>query len=152
ELVDTAPRISVVGQGFSPPLTANLARLVSEPFDLTHGPVVRAALYQLADEEWIFAVVMHHVVADGGSSAVVVRELGAAYRAALEGRAIARQSMAIRYSDYAAWQRRVLDGDRLASLAEYWKSTLADAPPAIELPTDFPRPVAQSYRGGMFTF
>ncbi|HEJ6963450.1 TPA: amino acid adenylation domain-containing protein [Serratia marcescens] len=123
-------------------------RLTEAPFDLTQGPLVRAALIRLADEEHLFLLTCHHIVSDGWSTGILLRELGALYGAFRRGDADPLPLPTLQYPDYAAWQRRYLTPERLAAQAQYWRETLSDAPALLTLPTDRPRPTVQSFSGG----
>ncbi|MEW5055841.1 amino acid adenylation domain-containing protein, partial [Serratia marcescens] len=120
----------------------------TQPFDLTQGPLVRAALIRLADEEHLFLLTCHHIVSDGWSTGILLRELGALYGAFRRGDADPLPLPTLQYPDYAAWQRRYLTPERLAAQAQYWRETLSDAPALLTLPTDRPRPTVQSFSGG----
>ncbi|MHB0878138.1 MAG: amino acid adenylation domain-containing protein [Anaerolineae bacterium] len=120
----------------------------SEPFDLSRGPLLRAVLYRLGVRDHVLALCAHHIVCDGWSTAVIVEELAAAYRAYSRGEEPRLAALPIQYGDYAVWQRQHLSGEGLASLTDYWTGQLAGLPPTLELPTDYPRPARQSSRGG----
>jgi amino acid adenylation domain-containing protein len=90
---------------------------------------------------------MHHIISDGWSMGVLVRELGALYPAFAAGQPSPLPELPIQYADFASWQRQWLAGEVLDYQLAYWKRQLAGAPPALELPTDRPRPAVQSYRG-----
>jgi hypothetical protein len=90
---------------------------------------------------------MHHIISDGWSSGVVVQDLAALYQASSQGKPAHLPKLEIQYADYALWQRKWLTGEVLESQLAYWKSQLRGAPPALELPTDHPRPSVQTYRG-----
>ncbi|MDQ9535014.1 amino acid adenylation domain-containing protein, partial [Serratia marcescens] len=123
-------------------------RLTEAPFDLTQGLLVRAALIRLADEEHLFLLTCHHIISDGWSTGILLRELGALYGALRRGDADPLPPLTLQYADYAAWQRRYLTPERLAAQAQYWRETLSDAPALLTLPTDRPRPTVQSFSGG----
>ncbi|EPH0542234.1 amino acid adenylation domain-containing protein [Serratia marcescens] len=123
-------------------------RLTEAPFDLTQGPLVRAALIRLADEEHLFLLTCHHIISDGWSTGILLRDLGALYGALRRGDADPLPPLPLQYADYAAWQRRYLTPERLAAQAQYWRETLSDAPALLTLPTDRPRPTVQSFSGG----
>ncbi|HEU4557489.1 MAG TPA: amino acid adenylation domain-containing protein [Longimicrobium sp.] len=116
-------------------------------FDLVRGPLVRAQLLRLAADEHVLLLCMHHIVSDGWSMGVFARELGAFYAAQREGRDAHLPPLPVQYADFAAWQREALAGETLQRLTAFWRTTLADAPPALELPTDRVRPTAESHRG-----
>ncbi|MEB1529286.1 non-ribosomal peptide synthase/polyketide synthase, partial [Xanthomonas sp. WHRI 7945] len=130
---------------------ATLAELSAEeahaPFDLAAGPLIRGRLLQLADDDHVLLVTQHHIVSDGWSIAVLIRELGALYAAFSQGEADPLAPLPIQYADYAAWQRQWLQGDVLQRQIGFWRDHLAGAPALLELPTDRPRPATQSYRG-----
>ncbi|MEW5928487.1 MAG: amino acid adenylation domain-containing protein, partial [Gemmatimonadota bacterium] len=113
------------------------------PFDLSRGPLLRLALARLADEEWLLCFTMHHVVSDGWSIGVLVREIAALYGACSRGLESPLPELEVQYADYAAWQRERLTGEVLEEHLRFWREHLAGAPPLLELPTDHPR------RGGL---
>ncbi|MBU8901095.1 non-ribosomal peptide synthetase, partial [Corallococcus sp. M34] len=106
------------------------------PFELATGPLVRARLLKLAPQQHVLLVTMHHIVSDGWSMGVLVRELIAFYRAHIEGRSSPLPELPIQYADYAVWQRQWLRDGVLDAQLAYWKQQLADAPALLELPTD----------------
>ncbi|HEY0015717.1 MAG TPA: amino acid adenylation domain-containing protein, partial [Longimicrobium sp.] len=116
-------------------------------FDLSAGPLFRASLLRLADDEHVLLLCMHHIVSDGWSLDVLFRELAALYGAAVEGAEAALPRLAVQYADYAAWQREHLQGAALDRRLAWWKGRLSGAPALLELPTDRPRPAVQTYRG-----
>jgi amino acid adenylation domain-containing protein len=117
-----------------------------EPFDLARGPLARYMLVALGAEEYVFAMSMHHIVSDGWSTSILIRELMQLYASAVEGQEPDLPVVA-QYVDYAAWEQRLaLEGSFARSL-DFWKRKLDGAPALIELPMDFPRPMAQSFRG-----
>ncbi|MFL9458739.1 condensation domain-containing protein [Tolypothrix bouteillei VB521301_2] len=118
-----------------------------EPFDLNTGPLFKAKLLQLQEQKYVLLVNMHHIVSDGWSMGVFVRELRQAYTAFIQGQTPNLAPLPIQYSDYANWQRNWLQGQVLQNQIDYWKHQLKDASPLLELPTDYPRPAQQSYRG-----
>ncbi|MEP6908343.1 MAG: amino acid adenylation domain-containing protein, partial [Pseudoxanthomonas sp.] len=136
-----------------PDAEAQLQQLTLEeahaPFDLARGPLVRARLVQLADEDHVFLLTQHHIVSDGWSMGVLITELSALYSAFREGRANPLPPLAIQYPDYAAWQREWLSGERLQHQIEFWRGHLAEAPVCLSLPTDHPRPRQQNFAGDM---
>src|SRR5262249_15125024 len=117
------------------------------PFDLAHGPLWRAALLRLGAAEHALLFTMHHIIADGWSMGVLVRELGALYEAFSHHHPSPLPDLPLQYADYAAWQRQWLVGEVLQTQLAYWKKQLGGAPPALELPTDRPRPALQTHRG-----
>ncbi|MGH8082292.1 MAG: amino acid adenylation domain-containing protein, partial [Lysobacter sp.] len=115
------------------------------PFDLARGPLIRARLLRLAEEEHELLITQHHIVSDGWSIAILARELGAIYSAIRQQRADALPPLSIQYPDYAAWQQQWLQGPRLQQQIDYWRRSLAGAPVLLDLPTDRPRPPQQSF-------
>jgi amino acid adenylation domain-containing protein len=126
------------------------ARLREQPFDFVRGPLVDAALVRLSDEEYHFWFLMHHIVSDGWSIGVLLKELSVAYEAFAAGRQPELPKLPIQYADFAVWQRAWLQGETLNRQMQYWNERLAKAP-TLELPTDRPRPPVQSYRGTSLT-
>ncbi|RKH30864.1 non-ribosomal peptide synthetase, partial [Corallococcus sicarius] len=118
------------------------------PFDLARGPLLRASLLRLSERQHVLLLNLHHVISDGWSSGVLVRELAALYEAFRQGRPSPLRELPVQYADYAAWQRQWLKGDVLERQVSWWKQQLAGAPTQLELPTDFPRPPVLSNRGG----
>jgi amino acid adenylation domain-containing protein len=121
------------------------------PFDLSVGPVFRARLLLLGVDEHVLLVTMHHIVSDGWSMGVLVREVGACYDAFVRGESPRLEALPVQYADYAVWQRESLSGDVLAGKLAYWRRQLADAP-QLELPTDRPRPPVPSRAGASVPF
>jgi amino acid adenylation domain-containing protein/FkbH-like protein len=107
------------------------------PFDLSKGPLIRAKLIHLGDSEHIFVLVMHHIISDGWSLGIFLRELETAYRAIIGGAAQpALASLPVQYADFAAWRRRCIDGASIENELTFWRKKLDGAPRAIALPTD----------------
>ncbi|HEX3554226.1 MAG TPA: condensation domain-containing protein [Thermoanaerobaculia bacterium] len=123
-----------------------LATGTGAPLDLARGPLLRAWLMRLGPETHVLACVVHHVIADWWSLGVLVRDVAALYAAAA-GRACPLPELPVQYPDFALWQRETLDERRLAGALEEWLRRLAGAPSFLPLPTDFPRPAVQSFRG-----
>jgi amino acid adenylation domain-containing protein len=116
-------------------------------FDLSRGPLLRVKVLKLAEEEHALFYTMHHIVSDGWSVGVLIREVCALYEAFSEGKPSPLEELEIQYADYAVWQRERLAGEGLEREVGYWKERLKDAA-VMELPTDHPRPAGPSYRGG----
>jgi hypothetical protein len=121
-------------------------------FDLGNGPLIRGRLIREAEESHALLITMHHIVFDGWSMDVLIRELSALYRAFVSDEGDPLPPLEVQYADYAAWQRKWMDGDALGEQAEYWEKTLAGAPALLELPTDHARPAEQDYAGGVAKF
>ena len=117
------------------------------PFDLAHGPLLRATLLRVGDADQILVLTMHHIVADGWSLSILKRELEVLLAAYSDGRPSPLPELPIQYADFACWQRSVLQGSYLNGLFAYWQKQLKDAPAQLILPTDRPRPAVQTFRG-----
>jgi amino acid adenylation domain-containing protein len=126
--------------------------MAREPFDLEHGPLFRASLFKLSAEEHVVVVVMHHIISDGWSLGVLIREVGALYGALVAGGRSPLAELSVQYADYTLWQREWLQGEVLEQQVAYWKERLAGAPAALDLPTDRMRPAVQSFRGTGYGF
>ncbi len=131
---------------------AALEEEARRPFDLAAGPLFRARLLRLRDDEHVLLVSMHHIVSDGWSLGVFARELSALYSASVRGDESPLAALAVQYADYAAWQREQLSGQRLDAELAYWTERLRGAPALLELPTDRPRPAVQTHRGASHRF
>ncbi|HEU0055422.1 MAG TPA: amino acid adenylation domain-containing protein, partial [Longimicrobium sp.] len=122
---------------------AELGRLLAEEagarFDLERGPLIRGRLIRMAADDHVLVLTMHHIVSDGWSMGVLTGELAALYAAHHEGRDADLPALPVQYADYAAWQRRWVEGEVLRAQSDYWAETLAGAPELLELPTDRPR-------------
>ncbi len=118
------------------------------PFDLAEGPLFRASSIRMGDEDVVLVLSMHHVVSDGWSKGVLMRELSTLYDAFRKGMASPLAELPIQYVDYAVWQRDFLQGPALTAELDYWREKLSGAPPSLDLPLDRPRPKRQTHRGG----
>ncbi|HEU4882528.1 MAG TPA: amino acid adenylation domain-containing protein [Longimicrobium sp.] len=124
----------------------------ARPFDLSAGPLFRAGLLRMAEEEHVLLLCIHHIVSDGWSSSVLLRELSALYAAYRDGGDSPLAELPVQYADFAVWQREQLTGEALNRQLSYWKERLAGAPALLELPTDRPRPAVQSHHGARERF
>jgi len=122
------------------------------PFDLSARPPLRIALLRLADLEHVLLFAQHHIISDGWSLGVVVRELSALYAAALGGRPADLAPPPFQYADFAAWQRRQFSGALADRMRDYWVGQLTGAPASLDLPLDRPRPPIMTVRGARFDF
>lgn len=135
------------------PEALRLAReQAQQPFELAVGPLIRLTLLRLAAEDHLLAFTTHHIISDGWSLGITSRELGVLYDAFAKGETSPLPSLPVQYVDYARWQRRSLRGEWLDRLATFWKRKLADAPPALSLPTDRARPAVMTFRGAHKTY
>ncbi|AGC45642.1 non-ribosomal peptide synthetase [Myxococcus stipitatus DSM 14675] len=132
-----------------------LRRVTAEagrPFNLAEGPLLRASLLRLGEQDHVLIFSMHHIVTDAWSMGVVAREVAALYDAALRRAPAPLPELPLQYADYAVWQRQWLRGDVLRAQLEGWRQRLAGAPARLELPTDRPRPPVQTFRGARHAF
>ena len=130
-------------------LAADEAR---RPFALDRDPLLRVSLLRLSPEEHVLLATMHHIVSDGWSVGIFVRELGSLYEAYAAGKPSPLAPLPVQYADFASWQRRWLSGDVLQTQLAYWRKQLAGIPALLELPTDHPRPAVRSSRGATHSF
>ncbi|MEQ8973600.1 MAG: condensation domain-containing protein, partial [Coleofasciculus sp. C1-SOL-03] len=122
------------------------------PFDLIQGLLLRCTLLQLGEQQHLLLFTIHHIVFDGWSVGVFIRELSALYQAFSTRKPAPLPELPIQYADFALWQRQELRGEKLSSQLSYWKQQLENAPPLLQLPTDRPRPPVQTYRGARQSF
>ena len=115
-------------------------------FDLSRGPLLRVKVLKLEEEEHVVLFTMHHIVSDGWSMGILIREVGALYQAYSAGEESPLEELPIQYADFAVWQREWLQGEALEAELEYWRKQL-EGMEDLELPTDHPRPAVPSYRG-----
>jgi hypothetical protein len=116
-------------------------------FDLGSGPLFRGRLLRLNASEHVLLLTMHHIVSDGWSMGILLRELCALHAADNKESALL-QNLPIQFADFAVWQQQVLQGSSLAKHLAYWKQQLAGIPAVLELSTDRPRSANRSFRGG----
>ena len=128
------------------------AEEAARPFDLSQSPMLRVRLLRLADEHHVLLFTLHHIITDGWSSGVLIREVSQLYAAYSKGEPSPLEELSIQYADFAVWQRQWMSGEVLERELDYWRHQLAGAPPVLELPTDWPRPAVQSFRGAMHSF
>ncbi|WP_416956293.1 amino acid adenylation domain-containing protein [Streptomyces sp. Agncl-13] len=137
--------------------TPAVAETIAHAFDLCSEIPVRAHVLRCTAEEHILVLLVHHIAADGGSSAPFTRDLTLAYEARLRGRAPGWSPLPVRYVDYTLWQRELLGDESsedsvLARQVAYWRRELDDLPQPLPLPMDRPRPALASYRGDEVRF
>jgi amino acid adenylation domain-containing protein len=116
-------------------------------FELAAGPLLRASLVQLGEDEHVLLLALHHIIADGWSVGLMFDELEKTYSALLRGEEPALPALALQYPDFAVWQRRAMQGAATQKQIAYWAERLRDLP-TLELPTDRARPAVQSLAGG----
>ncbi|MCA1615723.1 MAG: condensation domain-containing protein, partial [Acidobacteria bacterium] len=124
-----------------------IARAARSTFELSRGPLLRIALLWMGEGEYVLSLTMHHIVSDGWSMWVLIRELAAIYGSYSAGAPSALPEPQTQYADFALWQREWLSGEVLEGQLDYWKRQLTGAPPVLHLPTDRPGSAVQSFRG-----
>lgn len=148
-------RSSIEGQ-LAATQEAEVQRLILEethrPFDLIRGPLLRTRLVQLKPYEYVFILVMHHIISDGWSVSIFLQELTSLYNSYAQGMAPQLPEPSIQYADYATWQRSWLQGGVLERQLAYWKPQFEHAPTVLQLPTDRPRPAMPTYSGSTYEF
>ncbi len=123
-----------------------------KPFNLSDGPLIRLTLLKTAAEEHVLLLTMHHIISDGWSVGVFIREVGLFYNAEISGQQASMPPLPIQYPDYAVWQKKRLSGEIFEKQMAYWREMLGDNPPALELPTDRPHSAVKSQRGKHLKF
>jgi amino acid adenylation domain-containing protein len=123
--------------------------LAARPFDLGTGPLVRAQLLRLSPEEHVFQLVSHHIVSDAWSAGIFFKELSALYEAFSRGEASPLPELTAQYADFAAWQRKWLQGEVLEKHLAYWRNQLAGVPMVFELPSAKPRTAGRPTRAAL---
>lgn len=128
-------------------LQGRLDEEARRPFDLSKGPLLRATLIRLSEQEHVLSVTMHHIASDLWSIGILIREVAALYEAFRQGSPSPLPEPALQYADFAVWQRDWLQGDALQAQLDYWNDRLQGLRP-LELPIDHPRPAIATQRGG----
>ncbi|WP_420831014.1 amino acid adenylation domain-containing protein [Nodularia sphaerocarpa] len=121
-----------------------------QPFNLEESPLLRAKLLYLNPHEYILLLTMHHIITDGWSINIFAGEMATIYQAFSQGKPSPLQPLKIQYADFAVWQRS--QNDKFNYQLEYWRQQLESAPELLELPTDYPRPAIQTFRGQRYIF
>jgi amino acid adenylation domain-containing protein len=121
------------------------------PFDFTQAPLLRCKLLQLEKQEYVLLFTIHHIVFDGWSQAILIKEIAALYSAVVSGKPASLPALPIQYADFAVWQRQHLQGERRETLLTYWKQQLANLP-VLQLPTTSPRAEVKTNRGASHSF
>src|SRR6185436_70633 len=146
EVVDLGERPAVEREALVNRLMTDEAHLV---FDLMRGPLFKAKLLRLGASQYILLLTLHHIICDGWSNGVLVRELGEIYDAFAKGRPSPLPELPIQYADFALWQQQWLESERFDEQLAYWKGQLGSELPVLEIPTDFPRNRNRTSFGGI---
>ncbi|WP_455884008.1 amino acid adenylation domain-containing protein, partial [Pseudomonas protegens] len=128
-------------------LKALIETLITQPFDLRKGPLMRVSLLRLAEDEHVLVLVQHHIISDGWSMQVMVDELVQLYTACSQGQPLQLPDLPIQYVDYALWQRSWMEAGEKARQLDYWRAQLGGEQPVLELPFDHQRPALPTHRG-----
>jgi amino acid adenylation domain-containing protein len=127
-------------------------RLISSPFDLTQGPLLRISLVQVTENENIFVIVMHHIISDGVSIQILLNELASFYQSRMQENLACLKNLPIQYADYALWQQKWLEAGEKDRQLDFWRKHLGDEHPILLLPTNRLRQTVTSYQAGRFSF
>ncbi len=126
-----------------------ISRDCGEAFDLRSGPLLRASVYRKSSDGWVFSYVMHHIISDGWSMGILIREVMDFYNGRVKGEEVEMEPLRIQYKDYAGWQQGELQGGGLEEHKRYWLEVFSGEIPVLDLPLDKDRPVIRTYRGGV---
>ncbi|MBW4506986.1 MAG: amino acid adenylation domain-containing protein [Scytonematopsis contorta HA4267-MV1] len=135
------------GKNWEPEVKRLAAEEAKKTFNLAKGLLFRATLLRLSDEEQVFLLTMHHIITDGWSCDVFLRELSTLYAAFSTNQPSPLPELPIQYADFAVWQRQYLQGEILTTQLNYWKQQLSGELPVLQLPTDYPRPTTTTFAG-----
>ncbi|ODP30123.1 Bacitracin synthase [Paenibacillus nuruki] len=123
-----------------------------KPFNLAIDLLIRIHVYRLNNTESVLMIVVHHIIFDGWSMSLLEQELWRSYEAHQKGLLIQQEKNKLHYADYAQWQRKMLQGESQQEQLTYWKKQLQGELPILQLPSDYPRPTQQSFKGAQFNF
>ncbi|EIK94329.1 non-ribosomal peptide synthetase [Pseudomonas sp. M47T1] len=153
QVIDAPWPFTLAAQPVAPSAARAQARdLLRRPFDLQQGPLLRAELLQLEEQEHWLLLSMHHIISDGWSMQVLIDELTQAYAALTAEQEPQWPALALQYADYALWQNQWLAGGEGHRQLDYWRTQLGNEHPVLELPGDHPRPARASHRGAVWSF
>lgn len=122
------------------------------PLDIERGPLLRCTLLRLHEREHYLLLTISHLIGDGWSLGILVREIGEAYAAIIAGRSLSLPALPLRFVDFVVWQRERIGHESQQRAMDYWRSQLAGCMPLLDLPTDHPRPKLQTYAGARRSF
>ncbi|OBP16332.1 hypothetical protein A5320_02675 [Rheinheimera sp. SA_1] len=131
---------------------AEISRTMDRPFVLASGPLVRMTVLQTADTQFVIAFAMHHIISDGLSLEILIRELISAYLQLQHGQTVVMEPLSVQYQDFAAWQRELVQGTVGQQQVRYWNQQLSGAPDCINLKSDLQRPEKSDIYGGVHRF
>ncbi|WDQ32174.1 amino acid adenylation domain-containing protein [Paenibacillus marchantiae] len=119
-------------------------------FNLTKGPLIRASLLILSDEKYILLLTTHHIINDGWSRGIIIREIGEYYRSYIENKTPKLPNLPLQYADFSLWQRKWMKNEVLESQLSYWKNKLDGDLPVLQLPTDYARSHRPTFKGALY--
>ena len=122
------------------------------PFDLSEGPLIRTTLIQLTQEESLFLISLHHIISDGLSMTILVKEIIAIYNAIKNKKSHVSESLALQYKDYAAWENQKINESGANEAESFWLNQFSEGVPRLDLPSDYPRPAVKTFNGDRFRF
>ena len=147
------PVINLSNETYKDALAKQLAIAeATAPFNLSQGPLLRAKLIKLSENEHILIINMHHIISDGWSIGILIRELGQVLNSLIKGKQPELQPLPVQYADFSVWQRQWLEAGELERQLSYWKEQLQDSPDLLHLPIDYTRPPVQTYNGSTINF
>jgi amino acid adenylation domain-containing protein/non-ribosomal peptide synthase protein (TIGR01720 family) len=124
-----------------------MLEVAGKPMDLSTGPLFKLVFIKLPLDEWMILNVWHHIIADGMSSNILLKEFVQLYNGSINGETVALPELPIQYADYSIWQRALFDANKYEAKLQYWKQHLAGSSFLLELPADYQRPLEQSFQG-----
>jgi amino acid adenylation domain-containing protein len=122
---------------------------IRQPFDLTEGPLIRAALWRTGNNKWIFICVLHHIITDGWSMGILAAELFDYYTAKINNEPVLVKPLAIQFKDYAIWEQEQMEGEKIKIYENYWINQFAGNLPVLEIPGSRPRPSFKTFNGSV---
>ncbi|SDB91997.1 non-ribosomal peptide synthetase [Shouchella lonarensis] len=151
QVVPSSFSLAVIDVRNEPDKEVHLQAERKQPFSFTTGPLFRAQLVQRATDDYELFINMHHIISDGWSMGIFIRELQALYEAFLAGKPSPLRALPLQYTDYAVWQREWLESGVLEKQMDYWREQL-DGVEVLQLATDYPRPATQTFTGKTHIF
>ena len=133
-------------------ISSYITREVRQSFNLENGDLWRFKLLRTGADEYILLIIIHHIIVDGWSMGIFIKELCHLYQSFASGSPISLPELNIQYGDFVVWQQENITGEILQKQLKYWQQQLAAKPPLLELPTDKPRPAIQSFAGATHEF
>lgn len=129
-------------------LLSVIAKEAQKSFDLARGPLLRTVLVQLDESDHVLLVTLHHIISDAWSNSILIGEIAALYTSFVTGKPAALPALPIQYAEFSVWQRKWLQSEIFERQLSYWKQKLTGMPAVVELPADYPRPPARTFRAG----